>query len=224
MRVKSIEIVRWRHFQNIEIRPPLENSVVCLVGGNGTGKSQILELLAACSARIGLSPGVENRRGDPFVDNAEFEIIFDVDERALPSLDLDNDIFKRWDKTISVRKRDSLVEAVATGLSASETKHIIKFIKGSPSVHYLFLDADRSYPSIKIEEYQLAQGIQTDWLGTLKERSFKITSNLFSEWFMYFVGEENRLASSFYKIYVWRVKIRRMILYLVIIFLHIENH
>jgi hypothetical protein len=42
----------------VEIRVPLDASLVCLVGENGTGKSNILELLAATAHFFGLTPSM----------------------------------------------------------------------------------------------------------------------------------------------------------------------
>jgi predicted ATP-binding protein involved in virulence len=50
VRIQHISIGRWRHFQDVELSVPDGAPVVCLIGGNGTGKSQILELIAACAS------------------------------------------------------------------------------------------------------------------------------------------------------------------------------
>lgn len=75
MRIREIYIKRWRHFENISLSLDDEAALVCIVGANGTGKSHLLELIAACAHRLGLSQGIEIPRGDPFRDQHEFSIL-----------------------------------------------------------------------------------------------------------------------------------------------------
>src|SRR3954471_7456282 len=88
MRVQYISIKKWRHFRDIEIELPDKLPMICLVGSNGTGKSQILELVAACAARIGLANQIVGPRGDPFAEKSEFEIRFFIAPDTCPSVDL----------------------------------------------------------------------------------------------------------------------------------------
>ena len=59
MRIRKIKIHHWRHFENVELELSNEAPLVCLVGANGTGKSHLLELIASCAHRLGLSQGIE---------------------------------------------------------------------------------------------------------------------------------------------------------------------
>ena len=68
MRIRKIQIDRWRNFENVAIELREDASLVCLVGANGTGKTHLLELISACAHHFGLSPGIEIPRGDPFKD------------------------------------------------------------------------------------------------------------------------------------------------------------
>lgn len=54
MRIRHIKISAWRHFANIELALTEDAGLVCIVGANGTGKSHLLELIAACAHRLGL--------------------------------------------------------------------------------------------------------------------------------------------------------------------------
>lgn len=74
MRIRSIRINRWRHFENIELQLDSDTGLVCIVGANGTGKSHLLELIATCAHRLGLSQGIEIPRGDPFSDPHDFSL------------------------------------------------------------------------------------------------------------------------------------------------------
>ena len=76
MRIRTVKINRWRHFENITLQLDDNTGLVCIVGANGTGKSHLLELIAACAHRLGLSQGIEIPRGDPFSDKRDFSLQF----------------------------------------------------------------------------------------------------------------------------------------------------
>src|ERR1700686_2713864 len=87
MRIQSLFIRQWRNFTNVKLDVPPEASLVCLVGENGTGKSNILELLSAIAHQVGLSPGVETSRGNPLTAIHSIEAVVkltDTPEKYLP--------------------------------------------------------------------------------------------------------------------------------------------
>lgn len=210
LRIQHIKIVRWRHFEGVEFELPESAPIVCIVGGNGTGKSQILELIAACAQRIGLTPGSENPRGDPFGESATFEVGFFVTPHSLPDLDqvgaypegdIQND-FAAWDRTLIVSCDPQLgFRITAGGVDAERATHFanhtVAIIQRSTSIHYLSLDADRAYPKIQIASHQLGEVFERNWETTNKQSSFKITRNLYEEWFRFLIGKENQENSKF---------------------------
>ena len=207
MRVLSVSIKEWRHFQGLSFSIPREAPIVCLVGGNGTGKSQILELIAAAAAQIGLSPGFEAPRGSPFGEPAQFSITFHISPNSLTQFDPTDtqlaliggteDCRASWDRTLTITRDaggNSQITAggVAPGQSAAFANHVVWCIRSSQAVHYLMLDADRSYPRVSVQPHQLGEVLQTDWEGQKKSRSFVTTRSLYDEWFKYLLGTENR--------------------------------
>jgi predicted ATPase len=206
LRIQHIKIDRWRHFESISLTLPEAAPIVCIVGGNGTGKSQILELIAACAQRIGLTPGSESPRGDPFTENASFEVVFFVAPNTIPNLDDPNaypdGVFRQdyasWDRSLVVRSRtDQGFTILAGGIPAERApqfaQHAIQIIRQSASVHYLSLDADRAYPKVQIAGHQLSEVYDRDWSEAAnKQSSFRITRNLYDEWFRYLIGRENQ--------------------------------
>jgi ABC-type uncharacterized transport system ATPase subunit len=76
MRIRKISIKQWRNFENVEFQLDDNAGLVCVVGANGTGKSHLLELIAACAHRLGLTPGIEIPRGNPFADPHDFSLQF----------------------------------------------------------------------------------------------------------------------------------------------------
>lgn len=206
MRIQCIKIDRWRHFEGVAFTLPEAAPIICIVGGNGTGKSQILELIAACAQRIGLTPGSENPRGDPFAENAAFEINFFVAPNTIPNLDDEHAYpegplrqdYAAWDRTLLVRSRkDKGSDIVAGGVPADRAaqfaQHTVNIIQQSASIHYLSLDADRAYPKVQIASHQLSEVYDRDWGdATNKQSSFRITRNLYDEWFRFLNGRENQ--------------------------------
>ena len=206
LRIQHIRIDEWRHFKGVSFALPEAAPIICIVGGNGTGKSQILELIAACAQRIGLTPGSESSRGDPFGDNATFEVSFFVTPETIPNLDNDQPYsdealkqdYASWDRSLVVRSRkDEGWHIEAGGLSADRSRHFaqhtVQIIQQSASVHYLSLDADRAYPKVQIAGHQLTEVYDRDWgEATNKQSSFRITRNLYDEWFKFLIGRENQ--------------------------------
>jgi len=107
MRVKRIQIERWRNFSDFDWSPPTGAPMICLVSENGGGKSSLLELIMLASdfalplsARSGVLRPTRFEQG----------------ERAKVTLDLQNNrkfnqfirdfrpaIFGTWDFTVEVQ-------------------------------------------------------------------------------------------------------------------------
>lgn len=209
MRIREITINQWRHFQNIRIEVAEDAGLVCIVGANGTGKSHILELIAACAHRVGFTPGAEASRGDPFSDPHDFSVEFHIAEGI--SERIEKDLLKQnghaqWDRTLrieSVRapgRTQTVIRAggvadlsVSTGLAS----FVVQKLQSSDEVHFVSLDADRAYPKKNIDIHQIAQAYEIDWTGTeyMRGRSFKTTSTLYDEWLKYFLAQENQAGT-----------------------------
>ena len=87
MRIIDIKIDNWRNFNNVRVQAPEDATLVCLVGENGTGKSNILELISAVAHRLGISPGVDIPRGDPFGETHSFSVSIRFNETIDTLLD-----------------------------------------------------------------------------------------------------------------------------------------
>ena len=207
MRVQRIKIEKWRHFRDIEITVPDDAPVACVVGPNGVGKSHLLELIAAAAHRAGLSPGFETSRGDPFGENAIFEVKFYISSGTNAGLEqaleqqAENASWKAWDRTLTVGKRldekGRLIEWISAGgveakYAGQMASNVVSAIRNTATVHYMFLDADRAYPKININPHQIGDIFQRNWAASQKDSSFKLTRTLYEEWFQYFLGAENQ--------------------------------
>lgn len=215
MRIQYIKIDRWRNFQGIEFSPPESAPIICLVGANGTGKSQILELISACAQRIGLTPGNETSRADPFSEDASFAVKFLISPNTI--LTIDNSDFpeslkreyEAWDRTLIVASGAASGKLSAGGVQSGVAEHfanlVIQRIRNSASIHYLKLDSDRAYPKVDVPPHQIGDAIARDWEITNKQSSFRLTRNLYEEWFRYMFGRENQENNR----YVQKIRLAR---------------
>jgi predicted ATPase len=207
MRVTRIQIAKWRNFENVSIEVPADATLVCLVGENGTGKSNVLELLSGVAERVGLTHGTDSPRGSPFGDDHDFVVVLELPKDREKFLGAD------WQKM--------------PAFQAGWNGHLeIEFKKGVPAVHrfgncggnnseafydqlretlrrlgkinYLLLDADRSYPPVEVTEHQLGEVIGRDWDGDewMYRRTHFRSSRLYQEWVQYLVGKESQAADT----------------------------
>ncbi|MEO1047027.1 MAG: ATP-binding protein, partial [Pseudomonadota bacterium] len=197
----KIHIYNWRHFQNIEIEFPLESKVVCLVGANGTGKSQLLELIASAAQRIGLSHGVHPARVNPFSEDASFRVEFQIDtEKLEKSAKAELQLIGRqtgWDGRLTAIQSFLgpcvLAENCGDFERARWTGSRVKdVLHNSKAVHYLMLDADRAYPRIDVSMNEIGGALQQSWDETTKQRAHVGTKSLYEEWSKYLLGIESQ--------------------------------
>lgn len=208
MRIRSISIDRWRHLSNIRLHLDDDAALVCIVGANGTGKSHLLELIAACAHRLGLSQGVDIPRGDPFSDEHELSLQFYLAPGVSSAVDDDlssHADFASWDRTLtirSVRRAGNKSTRIDAGGIQSDrqdefARNVVQRLNTSQSVHFLSLDADRAYPKKNVHINEIAQAYETDWAGAeyTRGRSFRSTTTLYDEWLKYFLAQENQSGS-----------------------------
>lgn len=206
MRIRSISINNWRNFKDVSLQLDDPAPLVCIVGANGTGKTHMLELIAACAHRLGLSKGIEIPRGDPFADKHEFTLQFHLAPGVSDAVDsgLSADAnYELWDRTLVIESSNlsgSPVLKIKAGGVAPEdastnfARTIVNALKSSKDVNFLSLDSDRAYPKRNINVNELAQAYDIDWEATeyTRGRSFKTTATLYDEWIKYFLAQENQ--------------------------------
>ncbi|HRQ27085.1 AAA family ATPase [Hyphomicrobium sp.] len=208
MKIKELHVRSWRHFENLSIT--LEDNVplVCIVGANGTGKSHLLELIAACAHKLGLSQGVDIPRGDPFADVHDFTatFLFARGIKVLDDLIANDPSSAAWDRKITIESTrgpaGTHLNIRAGGIAdpAEQTafaRRITDCLSRSEAVHFVSLDADRSYPKRSYNIHEVAQAYETDWSTSeyTRGRSYKPTTNLYDEWIKYFLARENQAGT-----------------------------
>jgi predicted ATPase len=208
LRIRRIWIGEWRHFSNLEISLEQDAPLVCIVGANGTGKSHILELIAACAHRLGLTQGVQLARGEVFNDLHDIELQFYLATGVSDAVDVElaaDENYSAWDRTLTLRSRKTTnvtTRIEAGGItnpaqSANFASRVIAKLRSSRDVHFLSLDADRSYPKKNVNINQMAEAYGIDWedVEYTRGRSFMPTSTLYDEWMRYFLAQENQTAT-----------------------------
>lgn len=210
MRIRAIKIKFWRHFRNIKITIPDDAKLVCLVGANGTGKSMLLELIASCAHRFGLSPGIELHRGDPFNDPHDFEISLYVAPGVSDDIDKLQQVeaHSEWDRILTITSRldnrggvaDTKIVAnniASQGPAEGVSVNVSTMLQQTGKVHFLLLDADRAYPNKPLDNNELAQAYRTNWDEDehTRQQSFRLSRTLYDEWKKYFLGTENQAST-----------------------------
>src|SRR5450830_1656139 len=209
MRILKVQVVKWRNFRNVEISIPEDATLVCLVGENGTGKSNILELISVAANRIGISPGIDNPRGDPFSEEHDVSLDVRLDSALFERLPPDfvesckaNGVL--WNGVISLSSRRAVnghhqVTKIAGGdgdpnqrLKLAEQLSAV--LQQTKETNYLSLDADRSYPPMQIQPHLYAQALERDWETPewRKNRAFAPTRAMYDEWLQYFLAKESQ--------------------------------
>jgi len=212
MRILSLHIAKWRNFRNVEICVPEDSTLVCLIGENGTGKSNILELISAAASQLGISPGIENLRGNPFAEEHDVRLEVRLDTSLFERLPQDyiaackNNVLQ-WNGIVSLsstRTADGQHQetkiAGGQGDASQRTqlaKMLCDLLRQEKETNYLSLDADRSYPPMQIPAHLYAEALGRDWETTQwqKNRAFVSTRTMYDEWLQYFLAMESQYAT-----------------------------
>lgn len=213
MRIIDINIEHWRNFNNVRIQAPEDATLVCLVGENGTGKSNILELISAVAHRLGVSPGIEIPRGDPFGEPHSFSVAIKFNETVESLLSegqvqqFDNNGVN-WNgllEIISNKNEQGQHTQKITAHGDGDEGHrvnlanqIIQKLNERKNTHYLSLDADRAYPPIQIRPQEYASALSEDWESPQKKknRAFAPTRTMYEEWVKFFLAKEIQDATN----------------------------
>jgi hypothetical protein len=177
MKLLQLKINKWRNLEGVVFDIPPEASLVCLVGENGTGKSNVLELASAVAHRAGIAPGVNMSRGDPFKEPCDLEArvrITATPEKYLPELlpEYVPDEGLQWNGEIHLRANRGADNVLQLSLSAGgfpepQATHlgqqIVNAVNQRKDTHHLYLDSDRSYPPLDIHGAHYAEALVREW-------------------------------------------------------------
>jgi energy-coupling factor transporter ATP-binding protein EcfA2 len=217
LKITKVVIGRWRNFSEVEISISSEVGLVCLIGENGTGKSNLLELLSIVSHHFGLTPGAEPRRGQPLGEQHEdLEVHLSLTDNAramlgtelwesLRGMNVDD-----WNGTLIFRsdsrpgKGGTAVFAGGDGFEdggAALGAQLTQWLRQFSEIRHVYLDADRAYPPRPIQPHELAQAMQEMEAGGVQDalaRRVQLASqssrNLYDRWARDLIAVEQREA------------------------------
>ncbi len=217
MRITRIAIGRWRNFSDVDLSVPPDEPLVCLIGENGTGKSNLLELLSSVSHEFGLTAGYEPRRGNPLEEtHSELEIQLRITEA--PEAMLGSELWESlrgfnvdgWDGSLILRStrhadgsgsRELL--AGGTGLQENGANalagRISQWLREFSEVRHVYLDADRAYPPRPIQPHELAEALQQstnaqDRLSQRAQWAYRSSRTLYDRWAKDLIASEQNAA------------------------------
>lgn len=199
--VLEVEVRGCRNIDAIHLDVPDGARLVCLVGDNGTGKSNVLQVIGSLVHRLGLSDAVELRRGDPVATASLARAVYRVTNEpdALASFVPNGPAaLAGWDGTLEVRFENGGGPALeAAGAADPAGAHqVMNLMRASDELHYLYLDADRSYAGT-FQTHELGDAVARDWESLADRRTwaFRMATNLYGDWLRYMVGREVRAAT-----------------------------
>lgn len=214
MRFTEISIVKWRNFRDIRIQIPYEVPLICLTGDNGAGKSNLLELLSSGAVRLGIASGIDFSRGDPF--NEEHEMSLSLDLRELRNTDLQDHILaygsgaENWDWTLVLQSVSQMrngqhhaePSVIAGGIdSQSVSNDVVNLartaIQQAREVHYVYLDAERSFPISQLSQHEFLNSLSRKWADTdeLRAQATQQTRQMYLQWALSVLTTEHNAIS-----------------------------
>lgn len=205
-----VVVTAWRNLRDVDLVVDDDASLVCLVGENGTGKSAVLELLAAAAHHLGIAQGVEIARGNPLEEEhaIQVDVQVPVADLALPE-NLTTEIAQSgqpWDghlRLVSSRTADGqqgqtiTAEGVPDGITQQLGQTVVTLLRQRKETQHLYLDADRAYPPMQIDPHRYGEIWQQDWDSPdfTRQWAYRPTRTLYEEWMKYFLGVEERCAT-----------------------------
>jgi predicted ATPase len=206
MRITSMEVSGWRNIEALSLDVPPEASLVCLVGENGTGKSNLLELISAAATKFGLAHGVEMARGNPLTGTHSFAIETIVGEKPTEFFGLPADAqsnLRDWTGRLRYERRDGNETVQALDLPTDEAAGVFQQVSNvylqREEVAHLYLDADRSYPSNAVHVSEFAQMLEQpfDDPAWQWQWTYRPSRTLYSEWIKFMLATEQRAATEY---------------------------
>lgn len=192
---------------------PLDASLLCLVGENGSGKSNVLEMIASVASSFGLTPGVALKRGGPLGEphwvSAVLALPADADI-VLPDHPASAAAVAEWDRTLHMFSANPPDPGHMTGVFAGGVtdvgmrqqlaQQVVQQLQMRPEVNHLYLDAERSFPQFSVQDHELIGLMRQDMrLPTyLRQQASVLTQNMYSEWMRSMLAGRLRAQSEYW--------------------------
>jgi len=182
---------------------PVEARLVCIVGANGSGKSNLLNLVSGVAFHFGLSPGLDPERRPPLAEYADLEVELmlegEVRERAIGVSGLHAD----WDGSLVLNSaapsEAPQIMAMAKDGRTVGAQNIVNYVRQDAALHYLEIDSNRSYPSSRQNLYTtVAQALQAapPTPATLRAMAFRTVRAMYDSWVQYMIRQDLDYATA----------------------------
>jgi predicted ATPase len=191
MKITHVHIDRWRNLRDLAFDVPTESALISLVGSNGTGKSNLLELLSFAAAQFGLAAGVHPQQRQLPPGDSSFHVVLTIDEdieiaQELLDAHLGSETpvaFADWDRTLTLwrfavvpSERDKPPGypdgqagefVLAGGIEPAWARRqfasaVVQAIAQRLELNHLFLDAERSYGPVALLDEQILAASRQD--------------------------------------------------------------
>ena len=210
MRVHSMRVDSYAQLENVEMSFPTKLGLYCITGRNGTGKTQVLEMIFRAAGAAGILGGSLNY---PNI-NSSFQVTFDFgDEReqVLESIEQQKSMNSTWEVVntdgwnglIDVRigtrfHDDNLImdetQIYAQGVEDSEIKPGYLFhqaLQTLPRYKILMIDENRSYSYFSESRSDHSNGSLVDD-GAYESLPFQPGDRQYGEWTRHLIVQEQR--------------------------------
>lgn len=188
---------------------PQDTSLVCLVGENGSGKSNLLELIAAVAHRVGLSSGIDSLRGDPLETEHELSVVLSLPRNPGGFFGPGwNEVqTENWSGVVRFSsRRNETSSKIWWELGMKDGRFLpadnnvgglSQLLRRNEKSNYLYLDANRSYPHVAVPSHQFGEIVARNWESQQwgKSRAHLSTNTLYQEWIQYLVATESQAAN-----------------------------
>lgn len=205
MRIENLTIRNWRQVGDVDIRVTDESNIVAIVGENGVGKSNILQLISECLLRIGLQneqhPQPKSRMREPH----ELSLSLDFSDQLEIMMEMEYlegfwshkpnaTLFDDWDGRVGVESsftegdlEPELVLQVGDYREKDTDSWSIRALLSNLStahmLRHLHLDANRVFEQEEDNwAYIIEQGLGK-WTPEIQRMfSYRETKDLFRQW------------------------------------------
>lgn len=227
MKITHVHIDRWRNLRNLAFEVPTESTLVSLVGSNGTGKSNLLELLSFAAAQFGLAAGVHPQQRQLPPGDSSFHVVLTIDDDIEIAQDLlDAHLgggspvdFADWDRTLTLwrfatvpSERDRppgypdgqagefvLAGGVESTWARPFAAAVVQAMAQRLELNHLFLDAERSYGPVALRDEEILAASRQDQQEPqwARQRALAATPGMYQDWLLNALGLEHRHDAEF---------------------------
>lgn len=202
MRIKRLHLENWRQIEALNIEVPSGTNIVTLVGENGVGKSNVLELISECLMKLGIDQVAEPPRGYRLNEPHRLEMHLDFTDQleairsTFAAESLQNDYRSKpfvdaWDGQLVIRSEKIEGPRYAkfeydVGRNETHSDYlpsIFQTLSNENLLRHLHLDANRVFEREDSNWVYLLEQSSSDWTPALERLfAYRSSKDLFQQW------------------------------------------